>query len=79
MTMVGLMSAQFSKPLVVSKATHLVCHKFKRYLYARSLPNTLLAVRGTWSNFSRPNFLKQLEGWKNLFPMIYESMETRNH
>ncbi|KAL6310938.1 hypothetical protein AAG906_024583 [Vitis piasezkii] len=36
MTMVGLMSAQFSKPLVASKATHLVCHKFKRYLYARN-------------------------------------------
>ncbi|KAL6313152.1 hypothetical protein AAG906_024584 [Vitis piasezkii] len=49
MTMVGLMSAQFSKPLVASKATHLVCHKFKRYLYARSWLNTLLAVRGTWS------------------------------
>lgn len=28
-TMVGLMGAQFSKPLVASKVTHLVCYKFE--------------------------------------------------
>lgn len=28
-TMVGLMGAQFSKPLVANKVTHLVCYKFE--------------------------------------------------
>ncbi|KAL6323237.1 hypothetical protein AAG906_029244 [Vitis piasezkii] len=61
MTMVGLMSAQFSKPLVASKATHLVClNKERLYtintLYStpqiqkvcvcKKLANTFLAVRG---------------------------------
>ncbi|CAL0300221.1 unnamed protein product [Lupinus luteus] len=29
MTMVGLMGAQFSKPLVANKVTHLICYKFE--------------------------------------------------
>lgn len=27
--MVGLMGAQFSKPLVANKVTHLICYKFE--------------------------------------------------
>ncbi|TYH95994.1 hypothetical protein ES332_A12G146900v1 [Gossypium tomentosum] len=33
MTMVGLMGAQFSKPLVASKVTHLICYKFEGEKY----------------------------------------------
>ncbi|XP_047334473.1 BRCT domain-containing protein At4g02110-like [Impatiens glandulifera] len=33
MTMVGLIGAQFSKPLVASKITHLVCYKFEGEKY----------------------------------------------
>ncbi|XP_062030119.1 BRCT domain-containing protein At4g02110 [Rosa rugosa] len=40
MTMVGLMGAQFSKPLVASKVTHLICYKFEgdKYKLAKQLP-----------------------------------------
>ncbi|CAM8930809.1 unnamed protein product [Rhodiola kirilowii] len=40
MIMVGLMGAQFSKPLVASKATHLICYKFEgeKYELAKKLP-----------------------------------------
>uniref|UniRef100_A0A6N2MR64 BRCT domain-containing protein n=1 Tax=Salix viminalis TaxID=40686 RepID=A0A6N2MR64_SALVM len=34
MTMVGLMGAQFSKPLVANKVTHLICYKFEGVLCA---------------------------------------------
>ncbi|KAJ7973044.1 BRCT domain-containing protein [Quillaja saponaria] len=33
MTMAGLMGAQFSKPLVASKVTHLICYKFEGEKY----------------------------------------------
>ncbi|KAK9282336.1 hypothetical protein L1049_005250 [Liquidambar formosana] len=33
MTMVGLMGAQFSKPLVANKVTHLICYKFEGEKY----------------------------------------------
>ena len=32
-TMVALMGAEFSKPLVASKVTHLICYKFEGLLY----------------------------------------------
>ncbi|KAL6184891.1 hypothetical protein ACLB2K_046290 [Fragaria x ananassa] len=40
MTMVALMGAQFSKPLVASKVTHLICYKFEgeKYRLAKQLP-----------------------------------------
>ncbi|XP_050376405.1 BRCT domain-containing protein At4g02110 [Argentina anserina] len=40
MTMVNLMGAQFSKPLVASRVTHLICYKFEgeKYKLAKQLP-----------------------------------------
>lgn len=32
-TMVGLMGAEFSKPLVANKVTHLICYKFEGALF----------------------------------------------
>ncbi|XP_076900431.1 BRCT domain-containing protein At4g02110-like [Bidens hawaiensis] len=39
MTMVGLMGAQFSKPLIANKVTHLICYKFEgeKYLLAKKM------------------------------------------
>lgn len=49
MTMVGLMGAQFSKPLVASKVTHLVCYKFEgeKYELAKKL-KTIKLVNHRW-------------------------------
>ncbi|XP_035830267.1 BRCT domain-containing protein At4g02110 isoform X3 [Helianthus annuus] len=39
MTMVGLMGAQFSKPLIANKVTHLICYKFEgeKYLLGKKM------------------------------------------
>ncbi|TQD84149.1 hypothetical protein C1H46_030239 [Malus baccata] len=44
MTMVGLMGAKFSKPLVANKVTHLVCYKFEGEMYelAKKIPKMKL-------------------------------------
>ncbi|EXB59333.1 BRCT domain-containing protein [Morus notabilis] len=49
MTMVGLMGAQFSKPLVATKVTHLICYKFEgeKYDLAKKLPKVKL-VNHRW-------------------------------
>ncbi|MFS7938581.1 putative BRCT domain-containing protein [Helianthus anomalus] len=44
MTMVGLMGAQFSKPLIANKVTHLICYKFEGTLYI--LTTSLVCVYG---------------------------------
>ncbi|KAH1136239.1 hypothetical protein GLYMA_10G014100v4 [Glycine max] len=49
MTMVGLMGAQFSKPLVANKVTHLICYKFEgeKYELAKKL-GTIKLVNHRW-------------------------------
>ncbi|KAK7344389.1 hypothetical protein VNO77_13932 [Canavalia gladiata] len=49
MTMVGLMGAQFSKPLVANKVTHLICYKFEgeKYELAKRL-GTIKLVNHRW-------------------------------
>ncbi|BAT95782.1 hypothetical protein VIGAN_08258600 [Vigna angularis var. angularis] len=49
MTMVGLMGAKFSKPLVANKVTHLICYKFEgeKYLLAKRL-GTIKLVNHRW-------------------------------
>ncbi|XP_022150128.1 BRCT domain-containing protein At4g02110 isoform X2 [Momordica charantia] len=49
MTMVGLMGAQFSKPLVAHKVTHLICYKFEgdKYDLAKRL-RTMKLVNHRW-------------------------------
>ncbi|BFG43485.1 hypothetical protein CerSpe_297590 [Prunus speciosa] len=49
MTMVGLMGAQFSKPLVANKVTHLICYKFEgeKYELAKKIPKIKL-VNHRW-------------------------------
>lgn len=49
MTMVGLMGAEFSKPLVASKVTHLICYKFEgeKYELASRL-KTIKLVNHRW-------------------------------
>ncbi|KAK4273262.1 hypothetical protein QN277_021700 [Acacia crassicarpa] len=49
MTMVGLMGAEFSKPLVASKVTHLICYKFEgeKYELASRL-QTIKLVNHRW-------------------------------
>ncbi|KAG4401554.1 hypothetical protein AAZX31_02G013000 [Glycine max] len=49
MTMVGLMGAQFSKPLVANKVTHLICYKFEgeKYELANKL-GTIKLVNHRW-------------------------------
>ncbi|XP_068311924.1 BRCT domain-containing protein At4g02110 [Pyrus communis] len=49
MTMVGLMGARFSKPLVANKVTHLVCYKFEgeKYELAKKIPKMKL-VNHRW-------------------------------
>ncbi|KAK7278192.1 hypothetical protein RJT34_23217 [Clitoria ternatea] len=49
MTMVGLMGAQFSKPLVANSVTHLICYKFEgeKYELARRL-GTIKLVNHRW-------------------------------
>ncbi|KAF7804908.1 BRCT domain-containing protein [Senna tora] len=49
MTMVGLMGAQFSKPLVANKVTHLICYKFEgeKYELAKRL-KTIKLVNHRW-------------------------------
>ncbi|XP_068338794.1 BRCT domain-containing protein At4g02110-like [Pyrus communis] len=44
MTMIGLMGAKFSKPLVANKVTHLVCYKFEgeKYELAKKIPKMKL-------------------------------------
>ncbi|CAJ2629052.1 unnamed protein product [Trifolium pratense] len=49
MTMVSLMGAQFSKPLVANKVTHLICYKFEgeKYELAKKLA-TIKLVNHRW-------------------------------
>uniref|UniRef100_A0A6N2MWM5 BRCT domain-containing protein n=1 Tax=Salix viminalis TaxID=40686 RepID=A0A6N2MWM5_SALVM len=49
MTMVGLMGAQFSKPLVANKVTHLICYKFEgeKYVLANKIKKIKL-VNHRW-------------------------------
>ncbi|MCD7449827.1 hypothetical protein HAX54_001743, partial [Datura stramonium] len=49
MTMVGLMGAQFSKPLVANKVTHLICYKFEgeKYELAKKM-KTIKLVNHRW-------------------------------
>ncbi|KAJ1402419.1 Zinc finger, PHD-type [Sesbania bispinosa] len=49
MTMVSLMGAQFSKPLVANKVTHLICYKFEgeKYELAKRL-GTIKLVNHRW-------------------------------
>ncbi|CAJ1969883.1 unnamed protein product [Sphenostylis stenocarpa] len=49
MTMVSLMGAQFSKPLVANKVTHLICYKFEgeKYVLAKRL-GTIKLVNHRW-------------------------------
>ncbi|XP_056170452.1 BRCT domain-containing protein At4g02110 [Syzygium oleosum] len=49
MTMVGLMGAQFSKPLVANKVTHLICYKFEgeKYELAKKI-KTIKLVNHRW-------------------------------
>ncbi|XP_058770310.1 BRCT domain-containing protein At4g02110-like [Vicia villosa] len=49
MTMVGLMGARFSKPLVANKVTHLVCYKFEgeKYELAKRM-GTIKLVNHRW-------------------------------
>ncbi|KAL9318845.1 hypothetical protein ACSQ67_015362 [Phaseolus vulgaris] len=49
MTMVGLMGAHFSKPLVANKVTHLICYKFEgeKYVLAKRL-GTIKLVNHRW-------------------------------
>ncbi|CAI9105487.1 OLC1v1004417C2 [Oldenlandia corymbosa var. corymbosa] len=49
MTMVGLMGANFSKPLVANKVTHLVCYKFEgeKYELAKKI-NRIKLVNHLW-------------------------------
>ncbi|KAI9109107.1 hypothetical protein K1719_019730 [Acacia pycnantha] len=49
MIMVGLMGAEFSKPLVASKVTHLICYKFEgeKYELASRL-QTIKLVNHRW-------------------------------
>ncbi|XP_057424278.1 BRCT domain-containing protein At4g02110 [Lotus japonicus] len=49
MTMVGLMGAQFSKPLVANKVTHLICYKFEgeKYELAKKM-GTIKLVNHRW-------------------------------
>ncbi|XP_049409416.1 BRCT domain-containing protein At4g02110-like [Solanum stenotomum] len=49
MTMVGLMGANFSKPLVANKVTHLVCYKFEgeKYELAKKM-KTIKLVNHQW-------------------------------
>ncbi|KAG5231688.1 BRCT domain-containing protein [Salix suchowensis] len=43
MTMVGLMGAQFSKPLVANKVTHLICYKFEGAIFISTHHHGLLS------------------------------------
>ncbi|XP_071686929.1 BRCT domain-containing protein At4g02110-like [Rutidosis leptorrhynchoides] len=49
MMMVSLMGAQFSKPLIANKITHLICYKFEgeKYLLAKKI-NTIKLVNHKW-------------------------------
>ncbi|KAK7269623.1 hypothetical protein RIF29_22356 [Crotalaria pallida] len=49
MTMVGLMGAQFSKPLVANRVTHLICYKFEgeKYDLAKKM-GTIKLVNHRW-------------------------------
>ncbi|KAK4351722.1 hypothetical protein RND71_031035 [Anisodus tanguticus] len=49
MTMVGLMGANFSKPLVANKVTHLICYKFEgeKYELAKKM-KTIKLVNHRW-------------------------------
>ncbi|KAE9618825.1 hypothetical protein Lal_00047870 [Lupinus albus] len=49
MTMVGLMGAHFSKPLVANKVTHLICYKFEgeKYELAKKM-GTIKLVNHRW-------------------------------
>uniref|UniRef100_A0A7N0T8V7 BRCT domain-containing protein n=1 Tax=Kalanchoe fedtschenkoi TaxID=63787 RepID=A0A7N0T8V7_KALFE len=49
MIMVSLMGAQFSKPLIANKATHLICYKFEgeKYELAKKIPKIKI-VNHTW-------------------------------
>ncbi|KAH0664632.1 hypothetical protein KY285_025838 [Solanum tuberosum] len=49
MTMVGLMGANFSKPLVANKVTHLICYKFEgeKYELAKKM-KTIKLVNHQW-------------------------------
>ncbi|KAL4602916.1 hypothetical protein ACB092_10G087800 [Castanea dentata] len=49
MTMVNLMAAQFSKPLVANKVTHLICYKFEgeKYELAKKI-HTIKLVSHQW-------------------------------
>jgi hypothetical protein len=53
--MVGLMGAQFSKPLVANKVTHLICYKFEGLIH---LCYWYLQSRAGWDPL---HFSKEME------------------
>ncbi|KAK6941068.1 BRCT domain [Dillenia turbinata] len=48
MTMVGLMGAQFSKPLLANKVTHLICYKFEGEKYELAKRMNIKLVNHRW-------------------------------
>ncbi|KAL5996342.1 hypothetical protein ACLOJK_026419 [Asimina triloba] len=65
MKMVELMGAQFSKPLIAAKVTHLICYKFEgeKYELARKIGIKLVNHRlRTWEILPADNYNKS--GWE---------------
>ncbi|XP_038899492.1 BRCT domain-containing protein At4g02110 isoform X2 [Benincasa hispida] len=77
MTMVGLMGAQFSKPLVANKVTHLICYKFEgdKYELAKKL-RTIKLVNHRWLEDSLREWMLLPESNYNISGYDMEMLEA---
>ncbi|KAG6575781.1 BRCT domain-containing protein, partial [Cucurbita argyrosperma subsp. sororia] len=77
MTMVGLIGAQFSKPLVANKVTHLICYKFEgdKYELAKKL-RTIKLVNHRWLEDSLKDWMLLPESNYNMSGYDMEMFEA---
>ncbi|KAA0046685.1 BRCT domain-containing protein [Cucumis melo var. makuwa] len=77
MTMVGLIGAQFSKPLVANKVTHLICYKFEgdKYELAKRL-RTIKLVNHRWLEDSLREWMLLPESNYNMSGYDMEMLEA---
>ncbi|XP_011659390.1 BRCT domain-containing protein At4g02110 isoform X2 [Cucumis sativus] len=77
MTMVGLIGAQFSKPLVANKVTHLICYKFEgdKYELAKRL-RTIKLVNHRWLEDSLREWMLLPESNYNISGYDMEMLEA---
>lgn len=75
--MVGLMGAEFSKPLVANKVTHLICYKFEGVFSMTS--SGLIHMLLLFAVINSPGFCNQLSSCMFYLGSIYNAFLLRSY